>query len=750
MSFTSKADEATSTINIYKPHQAFVAKLLEITEGDAHVMPTAKNKDPNPDATSSTKSPIIAADTFPKTTYLHGLFFETLIYYNEKSNRTVVKIKHQVLMKEPVHVVKRKMIEFLRTNKMWLKSGDLDAVETSGFGWFFAAHNSMVHRPALKIVITNLIKALPPDIVQKAIKDYGTPEDELSLPEIFLNPKWQAFGNTPNRVQTHAVTISCVINKIRLMKELVCLIPRDMMPFQFVHIGLATTNHPDVYWKSIVANNDNQNAVQGVTVKGFSAELLQKRMENKAKVTASVATHFLNFPSIISIEETHKTQECGRYIFIVLKKDFVAAQAHISEFCASVFSTLYTEEEKDIYRATYQHLPHLVASPTAGGAVGANGDYLAQMLAKVEKGRGQPYSIANGSYASKVAPRIIIEHESEFEFPPLQSKTTRTNNQDNTSVVTNNSSSTIAATKTGVTLSGQTLASQDVSVAISEMKSIMSSMFDRQEKFLRESAAKAEAAAKEAKQEAKEAAAEAKKEAQAAAIEAKKDAMEAAAIARKEAADATDRMQNFLTNMIHMMLGAKDNSTQKYPTPLSKRKRAPDMKRHVPTPSTTYGPHDEPEPRFSSEDEAAHDDMIQDDEDDEEMHHDMDDSKNYQDDVYVNQDGEYDNEEIIELFTAEDEEDDDEEQEPSETDSAEPKESKASSPPPKKHDARPSPARHQPSTPPTSLKMQRTGTAPTKPSRADLKAKALDFDSIKSDVSVPAAPDPQNDSPSQQ
>ena len=122
MSFASKTDDANTTINIYNPHKAFITKLLAITEGDAHVMPTAKGRE-HTDATTSTKSPIISADAFPKTTYHHGQFFERTIYYNEKTNRTVVKIMHQVLMKEPIHAVKKKMIDFLQTNKIWFKKG---------------------------------------------------------------------------------------------------------------------------------------------------------------------------------------------------------------------------------------------------------------------------------------------------------------------------------------------------------------------------------------------------------------------------------------------------------------------------------------------------------------------------------------------------------------------------------------------------------------------------------------------------
>ena len=69
MSFASKTDDAVMTINIYNPHKALITKLLEVTGGNVHIMPTTKGRDSYTDATSSTKSPIISADAFPKTTY---------------------------------------------------------------------------------------------------------------------------------------------------------------------------------------------------------------------------------------------------------------------------------------------------------------------------------------------------------------------------------------------------------------------------------------------------------------------------------------------------------------------------------------------------------------------------------------------------------------------------------------------------------------------------------------------------------
>ena len=185
MSFLLKANKTTPTINIHNLHKAFISKLLEITEGDAHIMPTMKGKDTTTHTTISTKGRIISFDAFPTTTYLHGQFFKRVIYYNEKTKRTVVKVMHQVLMKEPIHVVKKKMMEFLRINKIWLKNGDLNAVETSGFGWFLAAHDSMVFCPTLKNTLVTLINNLPGETFKKAIREYGTPDDKVKLPENF-------------------------------------------------------------------------------------------------------------------------------------------------------------------------------------------------------------------------------------------------------------------------------------------------------------------------------------------------------------------------------------------------------------------------------------------------------------------------------------------------------------------------------------------------------------------------------------
>ena len=79
-----------------------------------------------------------------------------------------------------------------------------------------------------------------------------------------------------------------------------------------------------------------------------------------------------------------------------------------------------------------------------------------------------------------------------------------------------------------------------------------------------------------ATQDAKDAAREAKAEAKEAATEAKREANETAKAARQEAPDNATRMQDFLANMMEMMLGVKtqQKSTSR-PSRHEQQKRSP-------------------------------------------------------------------------------------------------------------------------------------------------------------------------------
>lgn len=100
-----------------------------MTEGDTHLLSTIKNR---PGEEKTTPSPILSVEGFPATA---RKFFHRNIYFNEWTTRTVVQLKNSVLMKESVVQVRTKLLDWLKTKKLWMKNGDLDSVETSTIGW---------------------------------------------------------------------------------------------------------------------------------------------------------------------------------------------------------------------------------------------------------------------------------------------------------------------------------------------------------------------------------------------------------------------------------------------------------------------------------------------------------------------------------------------------------------------------------------------------------------------------------------
>jgi hypothetical protein len=145
--FKQKLDDTVadgSTLNLHGIHHEFVAKLIASTEGDAHLMPTAKEKK----QITTTPCPIVNVDSFPSSDRNHCKFFHQTIYYSEWNKRTVVRIHHSVLMKETVFAVKQKMFDWLSRKNLWmLAGGELDTVETSGIGWMLGAHPYLAFTP---------------------------------------------------------------------------------------------------------------------------------------------------------------------------------------------------------------------------------------------------------------------------------------------------------------------------------------------------------------------------------------------------------------------------------------------------------------------------------------------------------------------------------------------------------------------------------------------------------------------------
>ena len=134
--------------NLYELHPAFVEKLMSVTEGDTHLTPTAKDNK-NSKESKTTKSPILSVDGFPTTDVLHRKFFHRFVKFNPQKQSTLIKIYHEVLMKETVAQAKAKLLEWLQSKKLWIKASELNAVETSGIGWLLSAHPTLVFKPHL-------------------------------------------------------------------------------------------------------------------------------------------------------------------------------------------------------------------------------------------------------------------------------------------------------------------------------------------------------------------------------------------------------------------------------------------------------------------------------------------------------------------------------------------------------------------------------------------------------------------------
>jgi hypothetical protein len=232
------------------------------------------------------------------------------------------------------------------------------------------------------------------------------------------------------------------------------------------------------YKKAIVKNNDKQNAVQGLSVRGFSQELFNKKMDLTDNKSMTVENYFFTSPAIISIKNTLNTDENGRFIFIVLKESYHEVRAFLQDFCSKKFKDIYTtQEERDDYRVSYKGLPHLQLSPNAGGAVAKLTARIIKKLDDEEKTTGVPLATQHSdTWASRVVPRFSFDKNSPH--PNAQKKTTSTaasitstkttatsptNANDNASI---NSGSTMANGP-----SGQTVVSQDLSSVVSQLQS---------------------------------------------------------------------------------------------------------------------------------------------------------------------------------------------------------------------------------------------------------------------------------------
>jgi hypothetical protein len=369
--FKEKADDETSgnLPNLNSIHRGFASKLFEITNGDCHLIPSTTKSGLN-GTTNKTKSPIISLNNFPKSDRGHRNFFQRKVIYDDKQRKTRVFLTHHVLMQESVKTVKEKLWNYITEKRLWMQNRDLKSVETRSIGWLVGAHPALVFRPSIERELNRLVAELPLELCEEMVALHGNPNKTDNLPPFFVNQREHAFGFEKDCVATSALTVSCVSDRARLMKELLSNVKRQDLSYMFIPLGMPTMEAQQAYKKFIICNNDKINTVQGLSVNGFSDELFSKAMDPEDNNSQTVQEYLFTHPAIQTIEYTNLTKENGRFILVVLKESFHEVRDFVQDFCVKKFKTVYvTQDERDADRVTYKSLPHLQLAPNAGGAV---------------------------------------------------------------------------------------------------------------------------------------------------------------------------------------------------------------------------------------------------------------------------------------------------------------------------------------------------------------------------------------------
>ena len=467
----SNTENDETTFNLYAVHQAFITKLMEVVEGDVHLHPTARR---GQNDTRVVSPPIRSAAAFPETDKAHRLFFRRQDFQSADMNSTTIRIFHAVLMKEDVETLKAKMMPLLKEHKLWMSGGDFNAIDTAVIGWFPKVHPYATYRPTMEEKINQRALDHPrrDELISKHI-----PQNEIQeLPWLYIHIRTMNMGQGTGRVTTTALNVSCVVNRTNLMKELLSDMDEDDLGYDFLPNGFLQIHGVESYKKWMLINNDYQNDVLTIAVQGFFEDLLDTIVEVDGTQDALVRDYLVSDHSILSLEQTQKSDTEGRYLFIVKKTAYQQARMLIEEFCVETFPILYGDSESDQvtykmeYFADHGYLPRIHESAPVGGSVSIRSSIMLDKLKANEASHGNKTKDTKITWAQRAAPRLIFEKTAAF--PALPKKKTpivpmTPQTPDDKSVASTTTVSTAAAP-----ISVHTTQSHDASTIVSEMRSI--------------------------------------------------------------------------------------------------------------------------------------------------------------------------------------------------------------------------------------------------------------------------------------
>jgi hypothetical protein len=454
------------TVNAHSVHKDFFHKFFDVAECDLHFLATVESNDPN----HTLPAPILAKQSFPNTDQLHLAFFHRQIATDTSNKITIVRIKHQVLMKNTIADIKTKMKPWLIQNKAVMSGGDLISTDTCIIAWLPELHYKMVWRPDIEDHFNSRTKNHPRI---QAIKAEFFPDDtDIDIPPLFCNKRLIKCGG----VASEALAISCVINRATMMKEIISSedFPSDLaiMPYGFTQVC-----GPEDEIKWLKLNNDFHNKVQGISIDGFSEEFLDSSVHLDNDTFPTTRELILRNAAIVSIERTKSTDTLGRYLLIVYRNLFQSAQEHIAMICKDIFPNVYSNPQSVAeYKSKYLQLPRVTSAARAGGSVATRSKKMQTLLHS--RLQNNAPSTNTQSYAAITRTKVVFDLQSDFPSLNAPNTTNPDNPPNESATITSNGSSTLDPGIPKNTSSS--IVSQDVSTIVGSITSEIKSMFTEQ------------------------------------------------------------------------------------------------------------------------------------------------------------------------------------------------------------------------------------------------------------------------------
>jgi hypothetical protein len=260
---------------------------------------------------------------------------------------------------------------------------------------------------------------------------------------------------------------------------------RDQFPYEFVESGHAAMNNHIKYKNVLMANNDFQNSVQGISIIGLPRSAMYLSYTRNTS-TKELQDWFLAHSGVEYVEPTAETDSEGRWIIIVLRDEFENAK-HWIEDILNLVPSLMTDDECTHFKSHYQIFPPcLYTKAPLGGKIqqGSEESYdriMNNLSRYSNNSSSKPAGKKSGTTWSK--PKRYFFDANPASFPALPSK-------DNSSRTTAKehveSGSATSTTRTSPTKAAQTLASNDIDTIVSRFETVVSQYNDTLERLMKD------------------------------------------------------------------------------------------------------------------------------------------------------------------------------------------------------------------------------------------------------------------------